>query len=196
MIRHWKETRDYRRVRDANGVVIACVISVDGEDVEVTEEIYKEYARMDRRERYLAEKDAENGVVSLDELTERGFPAEFLRMDFKSDFENDVLEPDEKRRTLACLERRADRPERGRTASDPYAVLRRRVRSGMRAAIGRPPLDGSMPPRKDSEKAPDGDFKKILKFFLKTVEICWSPPCFFGIYIEGENSCRRSDLRD
>ncbi len=103
MIRHWKETRDYRRVRDANGVVIACVISVDGEDVEVTEEIYEEYARMDRRERYLAEKDAENGVVSLDELTERGFPAEFLRMDFKSDFENDVLEPDEKRRTLACL---------------------------------------------------------------------------------------------
>lgn len=100
---HWRKSRNYRRVRDANGVVIACVISVDGEDVEVTEEIYEEYARIEHRERYLAEKDAEYGLVSLDELAERGVFAEAAHGGFVSGLDEDESERDARQRALACL---------------------------------------------------------------------------------------------
>ena len=39
-------------------------IPVEGKLVEVEEPVYTEYYRMSRRERYLEEKDKENGVMS------------------------------------------------------------------------------------------------------------------------------------
>ena len=49
----WKKSRNYRRVIDESGNVTP-VITVDGVDVTVTEEVYVAYAQMDRRERYLS----------------------------------------------------------------------------------------------------------------------------------------------
>ena len=39
-------------------------IPVEGKLVEVEEPVYTEYYRMSRRERYLEERDKENGVMS------------------------------------------------------------------------------------------------------------------------------------
>ena len=49
----WQENRNYRKIRDENGTVIANIITVDGRDVAVTEDVFAAYAQMDRRERYL-----------------------------------------------------------------------------------------------------------------------------------------------
>ena len=51
----WQENRNYRKIRDENGTVIANIITVDGRDVAVTEDVFAAYAQMDRRERYLSE---------------------------------------------------------------------------------------------------------------------------------------------
>jgi len=45
---------------------------VEGQLVEVEEPVYTEYYRMSRRERYLEEKDQENGVMSYDALDHNG----------------------------------------------------------------------------------------------------------------------------
>lgn len=51
----WQENRNYRKIRDENGTVVANIITVDGRDVAVTEDVFAAYAQMDRRERYLNE---------------------------------------------------------------------------------------------------------------------------------------------
>ena len=51
----WQENRNYRKIRDENGTVIANIITVDGRDVAVTADVFAAYAQMDRRERYLSE---------------------------------------------------------------------------------------------------------------------------------------------
>ena len=41
-MKKWQEERNYRRVRNEGGEVIANIITVDGMDVEVTEDVYHE----------------------------------------------------------------------------------------------------------------------------------------------------------
>ena len=97
----WKKSRNYRRVIDESGNVTP-VITVDGVDVTVTEEVYVAYAQMDRRERYEAERDF-GKLVSLDEMLERHIPVESLYGYCDPDFEDEALERDEKERMLRCL---------------------------------------------------------------------------------------------
>ena len=52
-MKKWQEERNYRRVRNEGGEVIANIITVDGMDVEVPEDVYLAYAQADRRERYI-----------------------------------------------------------------------------------------------------------------------------------------------
>lgn len=47
-------------------------IPVDGKLVEVEETVYTAYYKMSRRERYLEERDQENGVMSYDALDHNG----------------------------------------------------------------------------------------------------------------------------
>ena len=70
---NWKDARNYRRFRDENGNVIANIIYVDGEEVAVSDEVYKAYASMDRRERYLEERDDNDKPLSVDALLEEGY---------------------------------------------------------------------------------------------------------------------------
>ena len=70
---NWKDTRNYRRFRDENGNVIANIIYVDGEEVAVSDEVYEAYASMDRRERYLEERDNDDKPLSVDALLEEGY---------------------------------------------------------------------------------------------------------------------------
>ena len=39
----WQENRNYRRIKDQNGNIVANIITVDGMDVPVTEEVYAAY---------------------------------------------------------------------------------------------------------------------------------------------------------
>ena len=55
-MKHWQEKRNYQHVRDEAGNVQANIITVDGIDVEVSDEVYLAYTQLDRREHYLMEE--------------------------------------------------------------------------------------------------------------------------------------------
>ena len=57
-MKNWQKNRNYKRIKDENGNVIANIITIDGIDVEVTEEVFLAYSQMDRRERYFLKKTA------------------------------------------------------------------------------------------------------------------------------------------
>ena len=50
-MKNWQESRNYRRIKDENGAVIANIITINGVDVEVSEEVFLAYSQSDRRER-------------------------------------------------------------------------------------------------------------------------------------------------
>ena len=54
-MKKWQKDRNYKRVKDENGNVIANIITVFGQDVEVSDEVFAAYSQMDRRERYAEE---------------------------------------------------------------------------------------------------------------------------------------------
>ena len=56
-MKNWQKDRNYRKYETAGGS-FKFIITVDGEDLEVSEEVYKAYSQADRRERYCAERDA------------------------------------------------------------------------------------------------------------------------------------------
>jgi DNA-directed RNA polymerase specialized sigma24 family protein len=63
-MKEWQKDRNYRKFRRADGS-FTYVISVDGERVEVSKEIYEAYSQEDRRARYLDECD-EGRVLSIE----------------------------------------------------------------------------------------------------------------------------------
>jgi RNA polymerase sigma factor (sigma-70 family) len=70
-MKHWKESRNYRRIKDANGNVVANIITVYGEDIEVPEDIFLAYSQADRRERYVdEEEDDKFAPLSWEKLAE------------------------------------------------------------------------------------------------------------------------------
>ncbi|MDR2514756.1 MAG: RNA polymerase subunit sigma-70 [Christensenellaceae bacterium] len=69
-MQYWKKTRNYRKHVDTDGSV-RYVITVDGEEVEVTEAVYKAYSQADRRERYGYERE-EGLLLSLERMDEEG----------------------------------------------------------------------------------------------------------------------------
>ena len=75
---NWKTERNYKRLRDENGNVIANVIYVDGVEVSVSDEVYEAYASMDRRERYLEEREGAEKPLSFEMLLEKGYTEDAL----------------------------------------------------------------------------------------------------------------------
>ena len=67
-MKKWQENRNYRRIKNENGEVIANIITVEGQDVEVSEDIFNAYAQADRRERYLLEEQSVGKVLSLERM--------------------------------------------------------------------------------------------------------------------------------
>ena len=67
-MKHWQEKRNYQHVRDEAGNVRSNIITVDGNDVEVSDEVYLAYTQLDRRERYLMEEVETDKKLSLDRL--------------------------------------------------------------------------------------------------------------------------------
>ena len=69
-MKKWQEERNYRRVRSEGGEVIANIITVDGVDVEVAEDVYLAYSQADRRERYVREEQFSGKILSLEQMAE------------------------------------------------------------------------------------------------------------------------------
>jgi hypothetical protein len=64
-MKKWQETRNYRHIKDQNGIIIN-IITVDGVDVEVNDEVFLAYSQADRRERYITEEAEAGKLLSLE----------------------------------------------------------------------------------------------------------------------------------
>ena len=67
-MKKWQENRNYRQTHDSNGDVTANIITVDGQDITVSEEVFLVYSRADRRERYITEEVEPGKILSLEKL--------------------------------------------------------------------------------------------------------------------------------
>ena len=54
-MKKWQKNRNYKRIKDKDGNVVENIITVFGQDVEVSDEIFDTYSQMDRRARYIGE---------------------------------------------------------------------------------------------------------------------------------------------
>jgi len=67
-MKYWQKARNYRKYEREDGTFVH-IITVDGEDVEVSAEVYQAYSQADRRERYQVERN-ESVLLSLERLAE------------------------------------------------------------------------------------------------------------------------------
>lgn len=74
-MKNWQDDRNYRKIRQPDGT-IKNLIFVDGQAVEVTDEVFAAYSQMDRQERYQEELLQDNPYVSLEKLADACVPIE------------------------------------------------------------------------------------------------------------------------
>lgn len=77
-MKNWQKNRNYKRVKDKDGNVVANIITVFGQDVEVSDEIFAAYAQVDRRARYVGEDIPAQHELSLEQFEEEGVSLEKL----------------------------------------------------------------------------------------------------------------------
>ena len=77
-MKNWQKNRNYKRVKDKDGNVVANIITVFGQDVEVSDEIFDTYSQMDRRARYIGEDIPAENEISLERTIEDGIHIETL----------------------------------------------------------------------------------------------------------------------
>lgn len=77
-MKNWQKNRNYKRVKDKDGNVVANIITVFGQDVEVSDEIFDTYSQMDRRARYIGEDIPTESEISLERTKEDGIHIETL----------------------------------------------------------------------------------------------------------------------
>ena len=90
-MKNWKKERNYRPIKDGAGNIIGGVITVDGREVEVSTDVYRAYAKTDRRERYVDEQYDKGTLVSLESLMESHVPLDRISAEIVSDAENEML---------------------------------------------------------------------------------------------------------
>ena len=99
-MKKWQESRNYRRIKNEKGEVIANIITVEGQDVEVSEDIFNAYSKADRRERYLLEEQPAGKVISLERMEDDDLLPTFVGAETAPSAEEEVL-LQEQRRELA-----------------------------------------------------------------------------------------------
>ena len=77
-MKKWQEERNYRRIYNEAGEVIANIITVDGVDVEVAEDVYLAYSQADRRERYVREEQFSGKLLSLEQMAEDDLLSDYV----------------------------------------------------------------------------------------------------------------------
>lgn len=96
-MKKWQEERNYRRVRNEAGEVIANIITVDGMDVEVPEDVYLAYAQADRRERYITEEQSSGKLLSLEQMEEDALLPDYVGAETAPSAETEALEREDLR---------------------------------------------------------------------------------------------------
>ena len=96
-MKKWQESRNYRQIKDGAGEIVAYIITVDGVDVEVPEDVYRAYAQADRRERYLLEEQSVGKLLSLEQMAEDGLLPCFVGEGAAPSAEEEVLEREQMR---------------------------------------------------------------------------------------------------
>lgn len=96
-MKKWQEERNYRRVRSEGGEVIANIITVDGMDVEVPEDVYLAYAQADRRERYITEEQSSGKLLSLEQMEEDALLPDYVGAETAPSAETEALEREDLR---------------------------------------------------------------------------------------------------
>ena len=96
-MKKWQEERNYRRVRNEGGEVIANIITVDGMDVEVPEDVYLAYAQADRRERYIMEEQSSGKLLSLEQMEEDALLPDYGGAETAPSAETEALEREDLR---------------------------------------------------------------------------------------------------
>jgi RNA polymerase sigma factor (sigma-70 family) len=66
-------------------------IPVDDKYYETTKEVYEVYYQMDRRERYLEERDLNKGVINFCDIDNEDYSAEEILFDKDTDIEEEVI---------------------------------------------------------------------------------------------------------
>jgi RNA polymerase sigma factor (sigma-70 family) len=74
-MKNWQDDRNYRKIRQPDGTV-KNMIFVDGQAVEVTDEVFAAYSQMDRQERYQEEIREEIPHISWEKLADACVPIE------------------------------------------------------------------------------------------------------------------------
>lgn len=74
----WQKERNYKRIRDKNGKIVANIITVFGRDIAVSDAVFDAYSGMDRRARYISEDVPSVAELSLECLIEDGISPERL----------------------------------------------------------------------------------------------------------------------
>ena len=77
-MKKWQKNRNYKRVKDKDGNVVANIITVFGQDIKVSDEIFDTYSQMDRRARYIGEDIPAENEISLERTIEDGIHIETL----------------------------------------------------------------------------------------------------------------------
>ena len=77
-MKNWQKNRNYKRVKDKDGNVVANIISVYGQDVKVSDEVFTAYSQMDRQERYAEELFMAEREISWEYTREEGIHIETL----------------------------------------------------------------------------------------------------------------------
>ena len=77
-MKNWQKNRNYKRIKDKDGNVVANIITVFGQDVEVSAEVFAAYSQMDRRARYIGEDIQAENEISLERTMEDGIHIETL----------------------------------------------------------------------------------------------------------------------
>lgn len=77
-MKNWQKNRNYKRIKDKVGNVVANIISVYGQDVKVSDEVFTAYSQMDRQERYAEELLMAEREISWEYTREEGIHIETL----------------------------------------------------------------------------------------------------------------------
>ena len=76
-MKKWQKQRNYRQIKDKDGNVIKNIIKINGQSVEVSEEVFLAYSQCDRKVRY-KEEDKKDKPLSIEALREYGVSIEGL----------------------------------------------------------------------------------------------------------------------
>ena len=91
-MKKWQEKRNYRRIYNEAGEVIANIITVDGVDVEAAEDVYLAYSQADRRERYVREEQFSGKLLSLEQMAEDALLPDYVNAEAAPSAEEEALE--------------------------------------------------------------------------------------------------------